>query len=268
LKTSADNFKESVSSWADLAALVEHFSFYSGHDWLFRGVTDTSHALVPKIGRPSSRSTKMNRITRQRVRTLYSAEDERAILTMFKQQARPHLASIPTDDLQWLAIAQHFGLPTRLLDWSDSFLVAAWFAVEESENKKDEPGIWVARGVPSIEAEFRGDPLTLTAPRIYRAPFISPRIAAQGSVLMVCPSPERALTMPFLSKVAIERSVAFTLKKRLNACGINGRHLFPDLAGLSAHLSWLYKHDWLSGYRARGGEVNLPDSPDDPDSDS
>jgi hypothetical protein len=41
----------------------------------------------------------------------------------------------------------------------------------------------------------------------------------------------------------------FTIKKRLNACGINRRHLFPDLAGLTEHLEWMYKNDWLTGYR-------------------
>jgi hypothetical protein len=38
-----------ITSWQDLSALVEYFSFYNSYDWLFRGTNDESHKLVPKI---------------------------------------------------------------------------------------------------------------------------------------------------------------------------------------------------------------------------
>src|SRR5437899_3167066 len=149
------------------------------------------------------------------------------------KQARAHLPAQLRSELEWLAIAQHFGLPTRLLDWSDSLLVAAWFAVEKAGAKKADSAIWVTKSIPALEMDYSGDVLTLGGPYSYRPPHINPRISAQGSVFMICPQPTEEAALPFLKKITIDKLAEFRLKKRLNACGINRRHLFPDLAGLS-----------------------------------
>jgi hypothetical protein len=168
---------------------------------------------------------------------------------MFQQQARPYLPSQPESDLEWLAIAQHYGLPTRFLDWTDILLAAAWFAVEDGGTKEIDSALWVAKRVPSVDADGAVDPFGITDPRVYRPPHISPRIAAQGSVLIICPNPTEELELAFREKIIIDHRAQFTIKKRLNACGINRRHLFPDLTGLTEHLTWVYKYDWLAGYR-------------------
>src|SRR6266853_5756925 len=85
----ADDFPDEVKSWSQLSDLVEHFSFFSGHDWLFRGVTDAKHGLVPRIGRESTRGLKRRPGSTERARVPYREEDERAVFTMFKQQALP-----------------------------------------------------------------------------------------------------------------------------------------------------------------------------------
>ena len=261
----AEDFPTSVSKWTDLAALIEHFSYYNGHDWLFRGVTDATHGLIPKVGREKSRKTKSVPGSAERVRVPYRPEDERAVLTMFKQQARAHLPSPPQGAFEWLAIAQHFGLPTRLLDWTDSLLVAAWFAVEMGGAKKVDSAIWVTKEIPSVETNHSGDPLDFVAPAVYRPPHINPRISAQGSVMMICPKPTEELALPFVKSIVIDRSAEFTIKKRLNACGINRRHLFPDLGGLTDHLTWMYKNDWLAGYRAGSSSQPEPIADDSQD---
>ena len=156
---------------------------------------------------------------------------------------------MPTIDLEWLAIALHHELPTRLLDWTDSLLVAAWFAVEEGGAKNIDSAIWITRSVPSVVFDDQVDPLEIDVPKVYRPPHTSPRIAAQGSVLMICPKPTEEVTLPFVKRIVIDHLAEFTLKKRLNACGVNRRHLFPDLTGLTKHLTWMYKNDWLAGYR-------------------
>ena len=56
----------------------------------------------------------------------------------------------------------------------------------------------------------------------------------------------------------------FTIKKRLNACGVNKRLLFPDLQGPAEHLAWLHKHDYLAGYATDKSESIRP-TPDEED---
>ncbi|MDP2241287.1 MAG: FRG domain-containing protein [Burkholderiales bacterium] len=264
MSQAAKDFLARVESWSDLSDLVEHFSFYSANDWLFRGVTNVNHTLIAKIGREKARIIKRGPGSPRVKRVPYRLADERAIFTMFKSQALAYLQRPPTTPLEWLALAQHFGMPTRLLDWTESILIAAWFAVENAGAKEDgaDAAIWVAHGVSSIDAEDPCDPFKVKSPCVYRPAHVSARIAAQGSVLMLCPKPTEKVKLAFVRKITIARRAEFTIKKRLNTCGVNKRLLFPDLQGLAEHLSWLHKHDYLAGY-SDGAGLSIRPTPDE-----
>lgn len=81
--------------------------------WLFRGQADSRWELEPGVHRG------------------YSPQQERYLTNEFRVRARSRYFSCPSsnDYPGWLALMQHYGLPTRLLDWSYSPLVAAFFAV-------------------------------------------------------------------------------------------------------------------------------------------
>lgn len=249
-----------IGSWDDLSKLVAHFSRFNGHDWLFRGLTSHTHSLIPKIGRPE-RKRKPNASDPDR-RIEYSRDDEIATFNMFRDAARAHITSLPANDLEWLALAQHYGVPTRLLDWTEGFLVATWFAVQKSgfveafDPKKKavaiqrhDAAIWVARNLQVVSENEKKKPFDVTELRCYRPPHISPRISAQRSVLTLHECPTKEIASGTLVKFTIRSKACFEIRKRLDACGVNENSLFPDLQGLGGHLAWRYKNNWLAGYR-------------------
>lgn len=69
---------------------------------------------------------------------------ERSLLAAFKSRAHHYNAILPSenDDLEWLALMQHFGAPTRLLDWTRSPYVAAYFGAENATKGNTHFSVW------------------------------------------------------------------------------------------------------------------------------
>jgi hypothetical protein len=92
----------------------------------FRGHADKAWSLKPSIFRHKD-----------------LIELERDINRDFKLYSRLYLEqTYPKDEFEWLFLMQHYGLPTRLLDWSESALIGLFFAVSEFQDSANGK-VWI-----------------------------------------------------------------------------------------------------------------------------
>jgi len=138
-----------------------HDVLWDARKGVYRGVTKATYELIPKVGRsPRHPNTK-----------LYAHEQQ--MLAAFKNYSVPYLDMMkPSNDWDWLALGQHHGLPTRLLDWTRSPLVAAWFAVNKDFD--GDSAIYRFTGVEQVDIEHES-PFSVTEvkrflPGVHRCP--------------------------------------------------------------------------------------------------
>lgn len=124
-----ESSEEIITSVKDLVDNV--FPLWSKNtNCLYRGQNQSSYKLIPSVLRKDDSG-----------KELYSAAAEWQMLTSFKHSTRPLLTECPenNDNWSWLVLAQHHGLPTRLLDWSENPLQALFFAASDPD-KSDSDG--------------------------------------------------------------------------------------------------------------------------------
>jgi hypothetical protein len=110
---------------ASVDDLLEVLRLHPAEIAWFRGHTNAAWTLLPSIARPPK-----------------SVNLELTVLKKFKQNAYPFLTSPPATEWEWLFLMQHYGAPTRLLDWTDSPLLGLYFAVEHEADDQHDGCVW------------------------------------------------------------------------------------------------------------------------------
>lgn len=232
----SDREHQTISSWDELSKLIEQCH---RQGWIFRGESrapqkDDDRELKPKAGRISRGAGSARKVE-------YSLKDEQDALKLFQKQARPYLLHEPEFAIEWLAIAQHHGMATRLLDWTESLLVAAYFAAKDAGARGRAGFIFGVLQPPETNEEDEKNPFKIEEIKLYRPPHISPRIPAQRSVFTIHPNPTSTYNPPTLQIWKIDCYVCGHIKAVLDSCAINEASLYPDLDGWSRYIGWRYK---------------------------
>ena len=228
---------------------VDLHSKLSGR-WIFRGQSNADDEPVPAIDREPARR---NRPSDGSARGM----QESKALEEFKRQARRYLDHPPQSDWEWIAVARHRGLWTRLLDWTENALAALYFAVEDPDEARDSAVFcFLHRGNPSHSK----NPLEQNELAVYYPPHIAPRIAAQSACFTVHPAgmhqrksstenilervwPEPAWWTGLMRTIVIENRHRTQIREQLKGFGIHRATLFPEADGVAALLNMEIRGD-------------------------
>ena len=255
----------SVATWKDFTALVEHLSIgdvVTGPAYIFRGHENADWRLEPSLHRSMKGDDAATPSAPEMLKV------EAYLLGQFCAVAPTHLPaatfSTTRAAFDWWPIMRHYGVPTRILDWTDSIYVAAYFAV--SRLPKCDGAIYVLhphtlgeamRAVHGKEAAdlpksdmFR-DPDAPHAVYVFgRTTAVPERISIQQGCFMVCRNVAGdlenilATEVPKVGNPATERlrklRIPAPSKPRfmthLRAMNVTARSLFPGLDGMGRHL--------------------------------
>lgn len=250
-----------VRSWAELNDRLFEGSWQSGigrfrSPFAFRGAFDVADSLRTSLERGGF------------------VPQEGHLLRNFRKYSRK---DVTTEDStwNWLALAQHHGLPTRLLDWTYSPFVALHFATALIDYADVEGAIWCVdygqsnellpdklktllrnEGSNVFTAEML-DEVAKTLPEFdklsreefvifFEPPSLDDRIINQFALFSLMSSPDTALDQWLEShpeiyrRIVIPPQLKWEIRDKLDQAGITERVLFPGLDGLTRWLKRYY----------------------------
>lgn len=118
-----------IDSFKDYISFIEKLKKRSDGPFWYRGCGKTTYELIPSLYRHKKSST---------IEEFMSLEAE--IIARFKQRSIPFHSRTISDPWDCLFFMQHFGVPTRLLDWTESPLMALFFAVTSAKHSLSQRG--------------------------------------------------------------------------------------------------------------------------------
>lgn len=248
---------KTVTSVSDYTSAISRIAGSSHAPLWFRGCGLQSYRLTPTI---------------YRIRNINTILSEVSAVNKFRNKSIPYITSSADTWLSLLFLMQHYGAPTRLLDWTESALVALYFAVENPHRAATQPAaVWVlspsewnyisldklegSHNILPLDSTFlKGflvtqdtDSLTWEFPVAIHGPHNSPRIAAQKGVFTLFGSSNKCMkeiyrTRPYIRNtlrcVLIPRTSVLNIRSQMRVLGFTNSVLFPELAGVAKDIEF------------------------------
>ncbi|MES2761341.1 MAG: FRG domain-containing protein [Bacteroidota bacterium] len=214
---------EVINDFNDFNKIIRNH--WDGH-YLYRGEDSDKYQLRSLYGRDKIKSIKNTESV------------ERSYFEEFKRTAVPYLEYRLENDWDWMAVAQHHGLHTRLLDWTMNPLVALYFAVKDHFLTRDSDSVLYIFNRNDLEiSNFSSTPFSITSDHIFMPTHLSRRISAQDGLFTIHFDPETIFEPKSLERIIIKKEAKFDLLLTLSIYNINEFSLFPGLNGLAHNLT-------------------------------
>jgi len=230
------------------------FAPMDGMGWLYRGQSDADWGIQPKAGRSPhfSESKYQRKLNDPDAKDI--PDQDLGRLNNWLNRARGYEERIPNNRFEQLALAQHYGLATRLLDWTSNPLVSMFFACNSNFDKDGAIYCYLPPGGIVRSEVLTPDQTSFVC--LYIPPPFDRRIFAQSGLFTCHPPPysaiepgpiegEEQIELAKLSKMKVNlcrlripSETKLMLLRTLNDVGINYARLFPDFEGLSKQVNF------------------------------
>lgn len=189
-------------------------------DTLYRGHADCTWELVPSVFRSGAKGI--------------DCYDK---LNWWTREAARFVSPVPQQPIEWLVLAQHFGIPTPMLDWTSSPLVGLYFACE---SEPDKPGcVWQVRTTSAFIPFYHLHTIDVFKrdrgkPALIYATAMNARTLAQDSAMSLH-GPNDLVEPALMRRVyTVQPEVKADTVRALGILGFTKERLFSDLNVLVA----------------------------------